>query len=87
MNQDTTPSADLSPYITAIMERFKPARTTDEATHQLTTAEIGDAIREINPGLKFSTEQVFDALVSAGFSFHPIKGMQGLRFMWLLTEK
>ena len=91
MNNNDTQGVDLTPYITAIMERFKPATALTEATHQLTTNEIAEAIREINPGINLTTTltttQVYDALIASGFTFHPAKGTQSLRFLWLLTEK
>lgn len=87
MNNENPQEVDLTPYITAIMERFKPATALTEATHQLTTNEIAEAIREINPGINLTTTQVYDALIASGFTFHPAKGTQSLRFLWLLTEK
>lgn len=87
MNNENPQEVDLAPYITAIMERFKPATALTEATHQLTTNEIAEAIREINPGIHLTTTQVYDALIASGFTFHPAKGTQSLRFLWLLTEK
>lgn len=87
MNNENPQEVDLTPYITAIMERFKPATALTEATHQLTTNEIAEAIREINPGIHLTTTQVYDVLIASGFTFHPAKGTQSLRFLWLLTEK
>lgn len=78
---------DLSPYISAISERFRPAHNPDEATHQFTTPEIKAAIKELNPGVEISDSQTFDAMIEAGFSFETVPGRQSLMFKWLLVEK
>lgn len=78
---------DLSPYISAIAERFRPAHNPDEATHQFTTPEIKAAIKELNPGVEISDSQTFDAMIEAGFSFETVPGRQSLMFKWLLVEK
>lgn len=84
-NTDRTP--DLSPYIAAISERFRPALNPDEATHRFTTHEIKEAINELNPGIKISDSQVFQAMQAAGFFFDVVSGTQSLLFKWLLVEK
>ncbi|MPN40530.1 hypothetical protein SDC9_188068 [bioreactor metagenome] len=78
---------DLSPYISAISQRFRPAINPDEATHQFTTPEIKAAIKELNPGMEISDSLVFEAMQTSGFYFNAITGAQSLRFKWLLVEK
>lgn len=79
--------SDLTPYMEAILERFKPVETAIHATHQLTTKEVADAIRELNPGCKLDLAQVYDVMKQAGFTFSSLPGTTGLYFKWLLAER
>ncbi len=87
MSINTPPQLDLSPYISALSARFRPAETAGEATHRFSTAEIKEAIKDINPALEVNDKQVFDAMQQSGFIFNTARGSQSLRFQWLLVEK
>ena len=78
--------ADLTPYIDAIMERYRPAETAREATLSLSTADVYRAIKDLNPGLSFSMDDVFDAMQAAGFVFKA-DGLTSIRFKWLMQER
>lgn len=87
MNSKNTPPPDLSPFISAISARFRPAQSLAEATHRFSTAEIKEAIRDLNPALEVNDKQVFEAMQQSGFIFNTARGSQSLRFQWLLVEK
>ena len=78
---------DLSPYINAILTRFRPTETSAEATHRFSTSEVREAIKQLNPGIDASEADVYNAMTEAGFSFDTAPGAQSLRFQWLLVEK
>jgi hypothetical protein len=80
-------SQDLSPYIHAIRERFAPAHDEREATHRLSTQEVTDAIKALNPGCGVTDGETFVALNQAGFVFCSPRGATGIQFKWLMIEK
>lgn len=84
---DNSNMIDLGPFIDAIYVRFRPALTAREATHHFSTAEIRQAIKDLNPSLEISEAQVYDAMSLAGFKFDALSGTQSLIFKWLLVEK
>lgn len=63
------PITDISIYVAAISTTYRPASAPAEATHFFSTAEVVDAIKEIDPSAKVSPEQVFSALRDAGYEF------------------
>lgn len=83
-NNDT---ADLSPYIASILQRFKPATDASQATHILSTKEVAEAINELNPACSASPADTFQALSNAGFIFSTPRGTVGIHFKWLMIEK
>ena len=46
--------ADLTPYIDAIMERYRPAETAREATLSLSTADVYRALRTLTRALRLA---------------------------------
>ncbi len=78
--------ADLTPYIDAIMERYRPAETAREATLSLSTSDVYRAIKDLNPGLSFSMDDVFDSMQAAGFVFKA-DGIASIRFKGLMQER
>lgn len=80
------PITDISIYIAALQTTYRPASAPAEATHFFSTAEVVDAIRDIDPSAKVSPEQVFSALHQAGFNFCNRPGSQGLVFKWMFRE-
>lgn len=80
------PVTDISIYIAALSATYRPASAPAEATHFFSTAEVVDAIRDIDPSARVSPVQVFDALRQAGFNFCNRPGAQGLEFKWMFRE-
>lgn len=85
MRKESSP--DLTAYMEVISQRFIPATSENDATHRLSTEEIADAIKALNPGISVSTEHVYDAMIQYGYEFIAVKGYQPLVFKWLLIEK
>lgn len=81
------PITDISIYVAAISTTFRPASAPAEATHFFSTAEVVDAIKEIDPSAKVSPEQVFSALRDAGYEFCNRPGAHGLEFKWMFRER
>ena len=80
------PITDISIYIAALSTSFRPASAPAEATHFFPTPEVVDAIRGIDPSAKVCAEQVFSALLAAGYNFCNRPGAQGLEFKWMFCE-
>lgn len=78
---------DLSVYMDAITARFRPVNNDTDATHWFSTGEVTDAINELDPGCHAKPEDVFQALLDAGFTFRSKPGQMGLNFRWLMVEK
>lgn len=85
-NNPDKPSSDISDFIVAIRSHFRPAENPEEATHRYSTAEIREAIVELNPGLSITDADVFVAMREAGFTFDTVPGAQSLMFKWLLIN-
>lgn len=81
------PITDISIYIAALQTTYCPAHAPADATHFFSTAEVVDAIKEIDPSAKISPEQVFSALRDAGFDFCNRPGAHGLEFKWMFRER
>ena len=81
------PITDISIYVAAISSTYRPASAPAEATHFFSTAEVVDAIKEIDPSAKVSPEQVFSALRDAGYEFCNRPGAHGLEFKWMFRER
>ena len=61
-NNPEQPITDISIYIAALQTTYLPASAPAEATHFFSTAEVVDAIKEIDPSAKVSPTQIFKAL-------------------------
>lgn len=85
-NDSESNKVDLSPYIQAILERYRPAETDHEATMALTTSDVYRAIKDLNPGLSVQMDDVFDAMLEAGFTFKA-NGLSSIRFKWLIQGR
>ena len=81
MKNDNDNSAACS-YIDAL----HPALTETETTHWFSTDEIYDAIKKISPGASISKEDVYDAMIEAGFRFQCRPGALALDFKWMLKQ-
>lgn len=82
-----TSITDISIYIAALQTTYRPATSPAAATHFFSTTEVVDAIRGIDPSAKVSPEQVFSALIDAGFNFCNRPGAHGLEFKWMFRER
>ena len=86
-NPSPEPERDAGEYITVLMDYFRPAGEENDATHRLATSEICDAIRRLNPGAGIRAEDVYSAMLAAGFRYGRRPGTVGVDFCWLLHEK
>ena len=84
MNKNENSAA--SSYIEALMQTFLPALCEDETTHWFSTDEVYDAIKKISPGAGITKEEVYDAMVAAGFRFQCRPGALALDFKWMLKQ-
>lgn len=74
-------------YIEALKQTFLPAVSEAETTHWFSTDEVYDAIKKISPGAGITKEEVYDAMVDAGFRFQCRPGALALDFKWMLKIK
>ena len=80
------PITDISVYVAALSSTYRPASAPAEATHFFSTPEVVDAIRDIDPSAKVCAEQIFSALLKAGYNFCNRPGAQGLEFKCMFRE-
>lgn len=85
-NNPEQPITDISVYIAALQTTYRPASAPDDATHFFSTAEVVDAIKEIDPSAKVSPTEIFEGLRQAGFNFCNRPGAHGLEFKWMFRE-
>lgn len=79
-------NSTVNNYIDALQQTFLPALTEAETTHWFSTDEIYDAIKKISPGASISKEDVYDAMIEAGFRFQCRPGALALDFKWMLKQ-
>lgn len=79
-------NSTVNNYIDALQQTFLPALTEVETTHWFSTDEIYDAIKKISPGASISKEDVYDAMIEAGFRFQCRPGALALDFKWMLKQ-
>ena len=77
---------DISVHIAALSATFRPADT-QNATHWFTTDEVYEAIRSVDPGANISKEQVYQAMLDAGYRYSVKPGAHGVDFRWMLQAK
>lgn len=85
MNENINSAAGT--YIDALQKTFLPALTEDETTHWFSTDEVYDAIKKISPGAGITKEEIYDAMIRAGFQFQCRPGALALDFKWMLKVK
>lgn len=78
---------DISIYIAALSSTFAPAKDAAHATHWLTTEEVINAIKELDPSANISKEEIFQALWNAGYRIGQRPCSQGLSFRWMMAAK
>jgi hypothetical protein len=81
------PNATPGEYITILLNHYRPATGERDATHYLTTQEVSDAIRRLDPGAAIRAEDVYRAMLEAGFRYGCRPGTLGIDFRWMLHEK
>ena len=80
-NNPEQPITDISVYIAALQTTYRPASAPADAT-----AEVLDAIKDIDPSAKVSPTEIFEGLRQAGFNFCNRPGAHGLEFKWMFRE-
>jgi len=85
--QKQTQPVDISRFISALQSSYEPANSPKDATHWLSTDDVVDAIKDIDPAANVSREQVYQALLQEGFTFGAKPGTQGLQFRWMMRAK
>lgn len=86
-NNDQEHITDISIYIAALQTTFRPASDARHATHWFSTDEVHAAIKSIDPSASISKDQIFDAMVDAGFKFQNRPGASGCDFRWMLQVR
>ena len=61
-------TADMSVYMSALMERYKPALFGEQATHWFSTDEVLLALRELNPSANIKQGDVYQAMWNLHFN-------------------
>ncbi len=87
MEEEQIEQADVTQYIDALGQQFRPAASSNETTHWYSTSEVASAIRDINPGAKVSLSKVHDAMIEAGYHYQPLPGAVSLNYRWMLQMK
>lgn len=85
--EDRSPKTDLSVYLEAIERSFEPVENPEDATHWLSTDEVADAIRDIDPTANIEKAMLVNALKEAGYKIECKRGTQGLQFRWMLRAR
>ncbi|MCC8186493.1 MAG: 5-formyltetrahydrofolate cyclo-ligase [Bacteroides sp.] len=73
-------------FTEAFSNRYRPVRTIQEATHFFSTQELFRELKQINPGLNISIDQVHDAMIEAGYIYQAKPGYQSIKLFWLGAE-
>lgn len=82
-----SPQTDLSVYLEAIDRSFEPVENPEDATHWLSTDEVADAIRDIDPAANIDKTLLVKSLEKAGYRIECKRGTQGLQFRWMLRAR
>lgn len=85
--KEKSPQTDLTVYMEAIKRSFEPVEVPEDATHWLSTDEVADAIRDIDPTAKIEKALLVKALEGAGYRIECKRGTQGLQFRWMLRAR
>lgn len=85
--EKSSPKTDLSVYLEAIDRSFKPVENPEDATHWLSTDEVADAIRDIDPAANIDKTLLVKSLEKAGYRIECKRGTQGLQFRWMLRAR
>ena len=78
--------ASASEYLDALSMRFRPARDVRDTTHWMTTTEIFNAIRDLDPGTELSLYDLFESMKSSGYIYSSRPGTHSLMLQWQLHE-
>lgn len=85
--QNNNIDINTSQYIDAVNSTFQPAPKPESTTHWLSTDEIYDAIKKIDPGSQVNRDTIHKALLDAGYRYQTRPGSFGLDFRWMLMIK
>ena len=66
-----------------VLSKFSPARSMQDATLMMTTAEILSELQQFYPGMS-GAAQLHEALKEAGFTYDVVEGM---KVKWMLKAK
>lgn len=55
--------------------------------HWFSTDEVYTAIKNLDPSASITKEQVFQAMIDAGFKFQNRPGASGCDFRWMFQER
>ncbi|MDR2917642.1 MAG: 5-formyltetrahydrofolate cyclo-ligase [Tannerella sp.] len=86
-DKNNAPERDAGEYIAVLMGYFRPAKDDKDTTHYLTTSEVCDAIKRLDPGAGIRNEDVYNAMLASGFQYGCRPGTVGVDFRWMLHEK
>ena len=81
-NNTEQPITDISIYIAALQKTYAPAPTPADATHFFSTAEVVDAIREIDPSAKSCANRGVLCSPQCRFRFLQSPWITRLEFKW-----
>lgn len=84
--QQPSSHESASEYLDALSMRFRPARDVMDTTHWMTTVEIFNAIRDLNPGTQLSLYDLFESMKSSGYIYSSRPGTHCLSLQWQLHE-
>ena len=79
--------AQVLEFIEVLGELYTPSQNVATATHMLSTEEIYNAIKDINPGAQISKDSVYQAMIQSGYIYRPRPGSMGIDMKWLLQAK
>lgn len=65
---------------------YSPAETIDKATDFFSTADIVDAIRQLDPSSKINPEDIFKLLTDEGYTYAPDPGKLTFQLRWMLIR-
>ena len=74
-------------YIEVLLQTFAPAQNERETTHWFSTDEVFEAIKRIDPATEATKDEIYNAMMDAGFRYQCRPGALALDFKWMLRAK
>ena len=75
---ETRTECNPDEYISVLKGYFRPAQDEKDVTHYLTTSEVYEAIRRLDPASGIRTDDVYKAMLTAGFRYGCRPGTVGI---------